>query len=183
MIENIIDSLKQLKFTSIANIDNYRSHRSISVSQMPQSSLLKNKSQLQVSCFASKHTSQKLSIKQDISSTNEISDEPSGQRLLKIPINHHNKSLISHKSMTHRHDSPRKSMLSQKSLLQQIDMMKINKGGEYKILRKVPSANHLLETTENSCVVIVDDEPFNHVSLTLLLKKIGVEKIISCYNG
>lgn len=74
-------------------------------------------------------------------------------------------------------------MLSQKSLLQQIDMMKINKGGEYKILRKVPSANHLLETTENSCVVIVDDEPFNHVSLTLLLKKIGVEKIISCYNG
>ncbi|CAD8044644.1 unnamed protein product [Paramecium primaurelia] len=43
------------------------------------------------------------------------------------------------------------------------------------------STQNLLAETGN--IVIVDDEPFNHITLEMILKNLGYNQIIHCYNG
>ncbi|CAK75106.1 unnamed protein product (macronuclear) [Paramecium tetraurelia] len=43
------------------------------------------------------------------------------------------------------------------------------------------STQNLLSETGN--IVIVDDEPFNHITLEMILNNLGYHKIIHCYNG
>lgn len=41
----------------------------------------------------------------------------------------------------------------------------------------------LTEQKEQLYIIIVDDEPFNHDSLSLLLRKICKEGLVSAFNG
>ncbi|CAD8056599.1 unnamed protein product [Paramecium sonneborni] len=43
------------------------------------------------------------------------------------------------------------------------------------------SKQNLVE--ESGAIVVVDDEPFNHISLEMVLKSLGYHRIIHCYNG
>ncbi|CAD8059487.1 unnamed protein product [Paramecium sonneborni] len=43
------------------------------------------------------------------------------------------------------------------------------------------SKQNLVE--ESGAIIVVDDEPFNHISLEMVLKSLGYHRIIHCYNG
>ncbi|CAD8053435.1 unnamed protein product [Paramecium sonneborni] len=43
------------------------------------------------------------------------------------------------------------------------------------------STQNLVAETGN--IIIVDDEPFNHITLEMILKNLGYDQIIHCYNG
>lgn len=49
------------------------------------------------------------------------------------------------------------------------------------LLPKKASRNNLCD--DLNVIVIVDDEPFNHISLEMMLKGMGYNQIEHCYNG
>ncbi|KAM3143852.1 hypothetical protein pb186bvf_004128 [Paramecium bursaria] len=172
-IESLQQDNQSLQIKSLNNIDLYKQLRS-SVSSNARSNA--------VSIFSKPGRSshhQKYQDIQDKSYNDDISDEPSHHELIKFPAIQRYKK----KDQQERAQFIERKILTRNLTYRKTAIKQMARNSIQKNISSFGFIQQLEQERQLGFILIVDDEPFNHVSLTMMLKQIKITDIKSSYNG